>query len=389
MIYTTTNNISLDFYNNNMVIVNAKQYDTASRNIVVTCTDSGKTVQLDWTTMSAYTRCTKPDGNYILNKAAINPSGQVQIPLTQQMLAAVGKVTVDVMIFATNNIKIDNLSDLDDINSLYRQKEVTVISTMTFYINVVETAANLPAISSSYEYNALIDGITSLITTEDHMKDLDAALNKAETARATAENKRVSAESSRVTVEKNRAQAEKNRVQAENNRVQAEKNRETKTTEAINKIKVDADEANKQINQNRESTLVQINTAKTNSVNEINSTKNSAINAIGAQKEDSITAIGTEKDNSITAIGTEKNNSIAAINTAKETAVSSASSVINQEKTTAIKALDDKEKSSVAEITSTKDTSMNEINAAVEAGKKNLAETGQLMTVEEFEALFK
>lgn len=382
MIYTTTNNISLDFYNNNMVIVNAKQYDTASRNIVVTCTDSGKTVQLDWTTMSAYTRCTKPDGNYILNKAAINPSGQVQIPLTQQMLAAVGKVTVDVMIFATNNIKIDNLSDLNDINSLYRQKEVTVISTMTFYINVVETAANLPTISSSYEYNALIDGITSLITTEDHIKDLDAALNKAETARATAESNRVRAESSRVT-------AESNRVTAENNRVQAEKNRETKTTEAINKIKVDADEANKQINQNRESTLVQINTAKTNSVNEINSTKNSAINAIGAQKKDSITAIGTEKDNSITAIGTEKNNSIAAINTAKETAVSSASSVINQEKTTAIKALDDKEKSSVAEITSTKDTSMNEINAAVEAGKKNLAETGQLMTVEEFEALFK
>lgn len=382
MIYTTTNNISLDFYNNNMVIVNAKQYDTASRNIVVTCTDSGKTVQLDWTTMSAYTRCTKPDGNYILNKAAINPSGQVQIPLTQQMLAAVGKVTVDVMIFATNNIKIDNLSDLNDINSLYRQKEVTVISTMTFYINVVETAANLPTISSSYEYNALIDGITSLITTEDHIKDLDAALNKAETARATAESNRVRAESNRVT-------AENNRVTAENNRVQAEKNRETKTTEAINKIKVDADEANKQINQNRESTLVQINTAKTNSVNEINSTKNSAINAIGAQKKDSITAIGTEKDNSITAIGTEKNNSIAAINTAKETAVSSASSVINQEKTTAIKALDDKEKSSVAEITSTKDTSMNEINAAVEAGKKNLAETGQLMTVEEFEALFK
>lgn len=382
MIYTTTNNISLDFYNNNMVIVNAKQYDTASRNIVVTCTDSGKTVQLDWTTMSAYTRCTKPDGNYILNKAAINPSGQVQIPLTQQMLAAVGKVTVDVMIFATNNIKIDNLSDLNDINSLYRQKEVTVISTMTFYINVVETAANLPTISSSYEYNALIDGITSLITTEDHMKDLDAALNKAETARVTAESNRVRAESSRVT-------AESNRVTAENNRVQAEKNRETKTTEAINKIKVDADEANKQINQNRESTLVQINTAKTNSVNEINSTKNSAINAIGAQKEDSITAIGTEKDNSITAIGTEKNNSIAAINTAKETAVSSATSAINQEKTSALRALDNKEKSSVTEITSTKDTLMNEINAAVEAGKKNLAETGELMTVEEFEALFK
>ncbi|MEE1445848.1 hypothetical protein [Faecalibacillus intestinalis] len=382
MIYTTTNNISLDFYNNNMVIVNAKQYDTASRNIVVTCTDSGKTVQLDWTTMSAYTRCTKPDGNYILNKAAINPSGQVQIPLTQQMLAAVGKVTVDVMIFATNNIKIDNLSDLNDINSLYRQKEVTVISTMTFYINVVETAANLPTISSSYEYNALIDGITSLITTEDHMKDLDAALNKAETARATAESNRVRAESSRVT-------AENNRVTAENNRVQAEKNRETKTTEAINKIKVDADEANNQINQNRESTLVQINTAKTNSVNEINSTKNSAINAIVAQKEDSITAIGTEKDNSITAIGTEKNNSIAAINTAKETAVSSATSAINQEKTSALRALDNKEKSSVTEITSTKDTLMNEINAAVEAGKKNLAETGELMTVEEFEALFK
>lgn len=375
MIYTTTNNISLDFYNNNMVIVNAKQYDTASRNIVVTCTDSGKTVQLDWTTMSAYTRCTKPDGNYILNKATINPSGQVQIPLTQQMLAAVGKVTVDVMIFATNNIKIDNLSDLDDINSLYRQKEVTVISTMTFYINVVETAANLPTISSSYEYNALIDGITSLITTEDHMKDLDAALNRAETARATAESNRVSAESSRVT--------------AENNRVQAEKNRETKTTEAINKIKVDADEANNQINQNRESTLVQINTAKTNSVNEINSTKNSAINAIVAQKEDSITAIRTEKDNSITAIGTEKNNSIAAINTAKETAVSSATSAIDQEKTSALRALDNKEKSSVTEITSTKDTLMNEINAAVEAGKKNLAETGELMTVEEFEALFK
>ena len=101
MALTTTKKISLDFYNNNLVTINAKQLDTAARYVNVTCTDYGKKAVLDPDTMSAFVRYKKSDGHKVFNDAFIQSDGTVQFELTQQMLASEGKQTVDLLIVAT------------------------------------------------------------------------------------------------------------------------------------------------------------------------------------------------------------------------------------------------------------------------------------------------
>ena len=100
---STTKNISLDFYNNNRVVINAIQYDTESRYINITCTDYGKKVSLNSSEVSAFVRYKKSDGNDIFNDTTIQDDGTIQMLLTQQMLAATGTQTADLLIVASGN----------------------------------------------------------------------------------------------------------------------------------------------------------------------------------------------------------------------------------------------------------------------------------------------
>lgn len=300
MALTTTKNISLDFYNNNLVTINAKQLDTAARYVNVTCTDYGKKAVLDPDTMSAFVRYKKSDGHKVFNDAFIQSDGTVQFELTQQMLASEGKQDVDLLIVATPGLtasklqyeliedykedvtisyyssqvsgtgtlgwsglqyadeisintgkvelispitvsspsyanlkdtikgkyiksKIGNntyyyripssvklskittstpfntetvkasgaykLSVRDKVDTLY-DLGVTVISTMTFYINVYETAVENQSISSTDEFDALVDAVSRLTVAE---KDLQALEDTVESN----ENKRQSNEKNR------------------------------------------------------------------------------------------------------------------------------------------------------------------------------------------------
>lgn len=300
MALTTTKNISLDFYNNNLVTINAKQLDTAARYVNVTCTDYGKKAVLDPDTMSAFVRYKKSDGHKVFNDAFIQSDGTVQFELTQQMLASEGKQDVDLLIVATPGLtasklqyeliedykedvtisryssqvsgtgtlgwselqyadeisintgkvelispitvsspsyanlkdtikgkyiksKISNntyyyripssaklskmttstpfrtervnssgaykLSVRDKVDTLY-DLGVTVISTMTFYINVYETAVENQSISSTDEFDALVDAVSRLTVAE---KDLQALEDTVESN----ENKRQSNEKNR------------------------------------------------------------------------------------------------------------------------------------------------------------------------------------------------
>ena len=56
--------ISLDFYNNNIKTINAKQLDTNSRYVKISCTEHGKKIALNPQTMNAYLTSKKPDGFY-------------------------------------------------------------------------------------------------------------------------------------------------------------------------------------------------------------------------------------------------------------------------------------------------------------------------------------
>ncbi len=235
MSITTTKNISLDFYNNNRIIINAKQFDTDARYINITCTDYGKKVTLNPDNMSVFIRYKKSDGNDVLNNGTILEDGTIQMELTQQMLASEGQQSVDVMILAANGLQASSLNDVDEFYKL----GVTVISTMTFYINVISTTIDHPTIASSYEYDALINGVASLAAAEKQINDLEEILK---------EN-----ESTRQSNETNRIEAEQLREQRTNEAVQACEDTIEKTnksvSDAINNINANANTAISNANQ--------------------------------------------------------------------------------------------------------------------------------------------
>lgn len=171
----TTKKISLDFYINNYISVNAKQLDTESRYVNIACTDHGQKVILDSDTMSAFVRYKKSDGNNVFNDAVILDDGTIQLELTQQMLAVEGKQSVDIIIVASSGLSVDNLVSYDSIYSL---KDTSIISTMTFYVNVIPAAIEHSRITSSSEYNALLQALSRLVNTEISMADLARIINQ-------------------------------------------------------------------------------------------------------------------------------------------------------------------------------------------------------------------
>lgn len=248
--FQTTMPISLDIYNTNIKTINAKQLDSKSRYIKVSCTKHGQKIELDKDSIFAYVRYLKPDGKAVLNPCTVSPDGTVEFELTQQMLAVPGKATADIMLFelktsesnADVSLPEDELffhgvavdDDNGDVTVTFNHENsfihtiktiedlehinLPLLSTMTLYVNVLPTTVNHAEIASSYEYDALIEGLGE-------MKALGKVLNDQETVRNSAESNRISAEENRIGAEQNRISAEANRIGAETNRVNAETNR--------------------------------------------------------------------------------------------------------------------------------------------------------------------
>ena len=143
---TSIRNITLDFYNNTIITVNAKQCDHKLRGILATIAENGVPIVLDSSKVSAYVRCKKPDDTVVFNRCTIDSSGKVYIELTNQILAYAGRVSMDVII-------------VKSITSTTYQKIVSsgvdVISTMTMYLNIVENVFPDEYIESKDEFSAL------------------------------------------------------------------------------------------------------------------------------------------------------------------------------------------------------------------------------------------
>lgn len=249
----TIETISLDFYNNNIKTINVKQLDTKSRYVKISCTEHGKFSALNPDTMSSFVRCRKPDGFSVLNKCSILPDGTILLELTQQMLAISGKCTLDVVIFRLSgnqehtendlneiiynndyivtddengNVKIVMTDDdiFESIEDIYHSN-IPILSTMTFYLNVLPSAIEHAEIESSYEYDALIQGMKNQELIEEYMKELDKTLTGNEAARVEAESARQQAETSRQESENLRNNAEQKRSDAESDRLSSEETR--------------------------------------------------------------------------------------------------------------------------------------------------------------------
>ena len=184
--------ITLDFYDNNIIRINAKQFDR-KRTVNITCTDNGKHITLDKDTMTVYIGYKKSDGKCGFYDAKILDDGTIYWELKEQMLVSVGVQKVDVCIVATSGLSVDMLKDITSITDL----GVAVISTMPLYINVVSTAIDHDSVESSSEFDALNNALTRLATTESHLKDVENTLNENEDVRKSQESDRVKAEEKR------------------------------------------------------------------------------------------------------------------------------------------------------------------------------------------------
>ena len=167
--------ISLDFYRRNVVIINAKQYDSDSRNVEVTCTANDKKVILDNTFISAFIRYRKPDGHYVLEEITINDHGTIEFKLKHQMLSHSGQSTADIMLIDTTNIDVVNLDDIVNGNL----DGVSVLSTMSFYIYCEQMPIKTNDIKSSDEYDALITGLAGAVAATKYANEMGDKANTA------------------------------------------------------------------------------------------------------------------------------------------------------------------------------------------------------------------
>ncbi len=228
----TTTNISLDFYNNKIVVVNAKQADSKSRYISVACTEYGRLFKLDKNTMSIFIRCQKPDGFYVFNNAQITDDGKALIELTQQMLAVDGKCRVDLTILQFTCSHIEN-SDTTEITS---SNDVSILSTMTFFVNIIDYPIDSSTVVSSNEFDAMMKGVADMVITQKEAREATANITELHKIIETNETERNSREISRIDNENIRTSNETDRIRSENERKSNETERVNAEIERNNKF---------------------------------------------------------------------------------------------------------------------------------------------------------
>lgn len=143
-------NINVDFYDNQYIMINAKQYDDASRFIAITCYVQDNIFNLNAGEHVAYVRFRKSDGHTVFNTCIINQKGQALVELTEQMLIVNGVCYVDLVVVnkgkAIINIDTGEVTTID--NS-------TIMSTMAFCVYVYESAVDNSLIESLSDFSGL------------------------------------------------------------------------------------------------------------------------------------------------------------------------------------------------------------------------------------------
>ena len=145
-----TTNINIDFYDKKYILINAKQFDRKSRFLSVTCYNHGELYPVNSGEHSAYIRYRKSDENAVFNFCEIDRKGKILVELTEQMLASDGICYADLVVVNKGSADVD--AETGEIIAI---DNTSILSSMTFCIDVSETAVANSDIESSYEYNGL------------------------------------------------------------------------------------------------------------------------------------------------------------------------------------------------------------------------------------------
>lgn len=143
-------NLNVDFYDKKYILINAKQLDKNSRFLSIACYNHGELYHINSGEHSAYIRYKKADGYSVFNFCEINARGEIRVELTEQMLAVDGICYADLVIVNKGKAKVD-----ENTGEIIAIDNSDILSTMTFCIDVSETAVENSDIESSYEINEL------------------------------------------------------------------------------------------------------------------------------------------------------------------------------------------------------------------------------------------
>lgn len=151
----TTTNINVDFNDKKYILINAKQLDKNSRFLSVACYNHGEPYSLNAGENAAYVRYRKADDYGVFNNCDIDYKGKIIVRLTEQMLAADGICYADLVIINKGDAVVDvNTGEINEIIA-----NASVLSTMTFCIDVSEVPVSNSEIESTHEFILLNENL--------------------------------------------------------------------------------------------------------------------------------------------------------------------------------------------------------------------------------------
>lgn len=149
-----TINIDIDVYDKKHILINAKQLDNKSRFISATCYSHGELLAINSGEHAAYIRYRKPDEYSVFNFCQIDRYGKILIELTEQMLASAGICRADLIIVNKGSANVNtSTGEITTIDG------ASILSTMTFYIDVQEASIDNSEVESSYEFSGLNEAL--------------------------------------------------------------------------------------------------------------------------------------------------------------------------------------------------------------------------------------
>ena len=161
--------ITLDLSGKTQIVpVYAKQGDQNSRTLTVTLMDNGVAYTIPSGAVARFAMRKPQSGDNVLDDAAIS-NNQVEITLTQQMLAEAGQACCDVQ--------------------LYDEASNAMLSSSSFVLDIKPMALDQAAAESSPEYKSFVDALNSISSSQSSasqaVEDAEQALEDANTAKGT------------------------------------------------------------------------------------------------------------------------------------------------------------------------------------------------------------
>lgn len=232
-----TQSITLDLVEISHNVVNARQGDRLTRDLIITITNNGKDYEIPESSY-VYIRGKRADGESVFYSATIEGTSIVHVNIHDFLLSYSGRCKLDIGIY--NRVQSESGNDSDEI-----------ASTEPFILYVPEEIFNENDIVESDEGSTLSKLINSARDEIQEMNELEEEISNSENNRKVNEETRQTNEQTRQTNEQTRINSENIRNSNENTRKanevireSQESDRQTNTATAISNAEAATKKAN-------------------------------------------------------------------------------------------------------------------------------------------------